>query len=57
MFWKRNQITFEQEMDLAVEHIMSFEFRSLKREGIPQHIGWDELGRCLIWEARQKAAE
>jgi hypothetical protein len=57
MFWsKKKPLTYEQEMDLAVEHVTSIVFTSLRDEGVPQHIGWDDLGRTLIARAREEAS-
>jgi hypothetical protein len=57
MFWKKKPLTYEQEIDLAVKHVTSIVFTSLRAEGVPQHIGWDDLGRTLIAKARQEAAK
>jgi len=57
MFWSKKQpLTFEQEIDLAVDYVTSIVFTSLRDEGIPQHIGWDELARTLIAKAKEEAS-
>jgi hypothetical protein len=57
MFWSKKQpLTFEQEIDLAVQYVTSIVFTSLRDQGVPQHIGWDDLGRTLIAKAKEEAA-
>jgi hypothetical protein len=56
MFWKKKPVTFAQEIDLAVAYVTALRFTSLDIEGVPQHVGWDELGRTLIAKAKQEAA-